>query len=158
VLWKFLGLTMKKRIYNFKIIFIFQHNKTNTFISVMLHRHYPIPVVVLRKICKIPLYSCNHLLIKKNADQRGRVWVLGRDWNQREPNLGNSVDISTFRSADPLIFTLPKDFCGRVHCPDERWVFLLQTGSFLMYFFYLVWLKDWNNIPQLLFYSFQDNQ
>jgi len=26
VLWKVLGLTMKKRIYNFKIIFIFQHN------------------------------------------------------------------------------------------------------------------------------------
>jgi len=26
VVWKVLGLTVKKRIYNFKIIFIFQHN------------------------------------------------------------------------------------------------------------------------------------
>jgi len=25
-------------------------------------------------------------------------------------------------------------------------------------FFHLVWLKDWNNISQLLFYPFQDNQ
>jgi hypothetical protein len=37
--------------------------------------------------------------------------------------------------------------------------FLLQTGSFLMNFFFcLFWLKDWNNIPWLLFYPFQDNQ
>jgi len=36
--------------------------------------------------------------------------------------------------------------------------FLLQTGSFLMSFFCLVWLKDWNNIPQLLFYPFEDNK
>jgi hypothetical protein len=25
-----------------------------------------------------------------------------------------------FHSADPLIFPLPKHFCGRVHCSDER--------------------------------------
>jgi hypothetical protein len=25
-------------------------------------------------------------------------------------------------------------------------------------FFHLVWSKDWNNIPRLLFYPFQDNQ
>jgi len=31
----------------------------------MLQRHYPVPLVVLRKICKIPLYSCNHLLIRR---------------------------------------------------------------------------------------------
>jgi len=36
--------------------------------------------------------------------------------------------------------------------------FLLETGSFLTNFFRLVRLKDWNNIPQLLFYPFQDNQ
>jgi hypothetical protein len=29
----------------------------------MFQRHYPVPVVVLRKICKIPLYSCNRLWI-----------------------------------------------------------------------------------------------
>ena len=31
----------------------------------MLQRHYPVPVVVLPKICKIPLYSCNCLLIRR---------------------------------------------------------------------------------------------
>jgi hypothetical protein len=50
-----------------------------------------------------------------------------------------------FHSADPLIFPLPKHFCGRVHCSDERWVFLLQTGVSFTNFFLLVWLKDWNN-------------
>ena len=58
---------MKKRIYNFKVIFIFNKIslKTNTFIPAMLQRHYPVPVVVLRKSCKIPLYSCNLLLIPR---------------------------------------------------------------------------------------------
>jgi hypothetical protein len=60
---------MKKRIYNFKIIFIFQHNplKINTFIPAMLQRHYPVPVVVLRKICKILIYGCNRLLIRRKT-------------------------------------------------------------------------------------------
>jgi len=33
----------------------------------MLQHHYPVPVVVLRKICKIPLYSCNRLLIRRKT-------------------------------------------------------------------------------------------
>ena len=33
----------------------------------MLQRHYPVPVVVLRKICKIPLYICNRLLIRRKT-------------------------------------------------------------------------------------------
>jgi len=82
---------------------------------------------------------------------------LGRDRSQREPNLGNRVDVLTIHSADPLIFPLPKHFCGRVHCPDERGFFLLQTGSFLTNFLSSL-VKDWNNIPRLLFYPFQDNQ
>ena len=41
--------------------------KTNTFIPAMLQRHYPVPVVVLRKTCKIPLYSCNRLLIRRKT-------------------------------------------------------------------------------------------
>ena len=40
---------------------------TNTFIPAMLQRHYPVPVVVLCKICKIPLYSCNRLLIPRKT-------------------------------------------------------------------------------------------
>jgi hypothetical protein len=59
---------MKKQMYNFRIVFIFFNTislKTITFIPAMLLHHYPIPVVVLRKICKIPLYRCNCILIKK---------------------------------------------------------------------------------------------
>jgi len=33
----------------------------------MLQRHYPVPSVVLRKICKIPLYSCNLLLVRRKT-------------------------------------------------------------------------------------------
>ena len=33
----------------------------------MLQSHYPVPVVVLLKICTIPLYSCNHLLIRRKT-------------------------------------------------------------------------------------------
>jgi len=33
----------------------------------MLQHHYPIPVVVLRKICKMPLYSCSRLLIRRKT-------------------------------------------------------------------------------------------
>jgi len=83
-------------MYNFKIIFIFQHNslKTNTFTPAMLQRHYPVPVVVLYKICKIPLYSCNRLVIRKKKKKTltseeefdfweeikvrgGQIWEIG---------------------------------------------------------------------------------
>jgi hypothetical protein len=57
----------------------------------MLQRHYFVPVVVLRKICKIPLYSYNRLLIRKKmltseeefefweeAEVRGsQIWGIG---------------------------------------------------------------------------------
>ena len=33
----------------------------------MLQRQYPVPVVVLRKICKIPHYSCNRLLTRRKT-------------------------------------------------------------------------------------------
>jgi len=33
----------------------------------MLQRHYPVPVVIRRKICKMPLYSCNRLLIRRKT-------------------------------------------------------------------------------------------
>ena len=33
----------------------------------MLQRHYPVPVVVLCKICKIPLYRCRRLLIRRKT-------------------------------------------------------------------------------------------
>jgi hypothetical protein len=39
--------------------------KTKTLIPVMLQHHYPAPVVVLCKICKIPLYRCNRLLVRR---------------------------------------------------------------------------------------------
>ena len=33
----------------------------------MLQRHYPVPVVVLRKICKIPPNNCNRHLIRRKT-------------------------------------------------------------------------------------------
>jgi len=52
-----------------KLFLFFNINslKTNTFIPAMLQRHYPVPVVVLREICKIPLYSCNRLLVRRTT-------------------------------------------------------------------------------------------
>jgi hypothetical protein len=33
---------------------------------------------------------------------------------------------------------LPKHFCGRVHCPDERWfLFFCKLGLFSRFFFVL---------------------
>jgi hypothetical protein len=56
----------------------------------MLQRHYPVPVVVLRKICKIPLYSCNRLSIRRKtltSEEEFEFWEV-RDGSQREPDLG----------------------------------------------------------------------
>jgi len=36
--------------------------------------------------------------------------------------------------------------------------FYFANRVFSHEFFRLAWLKDWNNIPRLLFYPFQDNQ
>jgi len=33
----------------------------------MPQRHYAVPVMILRKIYKIPLYSCNRLLIRRKT-------------------------------------------------------------------------------------------
>jgi len=157
VVWKVLGLTMKKRIYNFKIILSFNiiSLKTNTFIPAMFQRHYPVRVVILRKIYKIPDYSCNRLLIRrKTLTSEEEFGFLGRDRSQREPNLGKRVDVPTVHSADTLIFPLPKHFCGRVHCPDERWFFSFANRVFSHEFFRLVWLKDWNNIPPVIVLPF----
>ena len=62
----------------------------------MVQRHYPAPVVVLRKICKIPLYSCSRLLIRRKTlsseeefefweetEVRGsQIWGIGRMFQQ----------------------------------------------------------------------------
>jgi hypothetical protein len=82
----------------------------------MLQHYYPVPVVKSAKYPSTAAITSS----KKNADQRGRVRVLGRDRSQREPNLGNMVNVPTIHSTDPLIFPLPKHFRGRVHCADER--------------------------------------
>jgi len=69
VVWTVLGLSMKTRMYISKLFLFFNiiALKTNTFIPAMLQRHYPVPVVVLRKICNIPLYSCSRLLIRRKT-------------------------------------------------------------------------------------------
>jgi hypothetical protein len=46
-----------------------------------------------------------------------------------------------------------------VHCPDEiRFFSSFANRVFSHEFFRLVWLRDYNNITQLLFYPFQDNK
>jgi hypothetical protein len=70
---------MKKQMYNSKLFLFFNiiSLKTNTFIPAMLQRHYPVRVVVLRKICKIPLYSCNCILIRRKtltSDEEFEFW------------------------------------------------------------------------------------
>jgi len=42
----------------------------------MLQHHYPVPVVVLFKICKIPLYICNRLNRKKTltSEEKLEFW------------------------------------------------------------------------------------
>ena len=47
----------------------------------MLQRHFPVPVVVLRKICKIPLYSCNRLLIRRKTLTSEEEFEF---WEERE--------------------------------------------------------------------------
>jgi hypothetical protein len=49
--------------------------------------------------------------------------------------LGNSVDVPTIHSADPLIFLLPNYFVGGFMVLMRDDFFLLQTGPFLMNFF-----------------------
>jgi hypothetical protein len=65
--------------------------KTNTFIPAMLQRYYPIPVVVLRKICEVPLYSCSRRLFRRKTltsvddfvfweeieIRRSQIWGMG---------------------------------------------------------------------------------
>ena len=55
--------------------------KANTFIPEMLQRHYPVPVVVVRKIRKIPLYSCNRLLIQRKTQTSEEEFEF---WEKRE--------------------------------------------------------------------------
>ena len=150
VVWTVLGLSMKTRMYISKLFLFFNIISLNTFIPAMLQRHYPVPVVVLRTICKIPLYSCNRLLIRRKTLNSEEEFEFGEERIQREPNLGNRVDVPTIHSADPLIFPFPKHFCGRVHCPDEIWFFSFANRVFSHEFFRLVWLKGWNNTSILL--------
>jgi len=42
--------------------------KTNTFITAMLQRHYPVPVVVLRKTCNFIITRYSVLSILRNTD------------------------------------------------------------------------------------------
>jgi hypothetical protein len=58
----------------------------------MLQCHYPVPVVVLHNICKIPLYSCIRLLIQRKtltSEEEYEFWeeievrgslIWGRGW------------------------------------------------------------------------------
>jgi len=53
----------------------------------MLQSHYPVPVVVLRKICKIPLYSCNGLLILRKRLSSEEEFVFWEEAEVRESQI-----------------------------------------------------------------------
>ena len=102
----------------------------------MLQRHYPVPAVVLRKICKIPLYSCNRLLIQRKTltseeefefweETEGRgsqIWGIGRMFQQ-------------FIVHIPSLSHCQNTFVGRCIVLIKDDFFLLQTWSFLTKFF-----------------------
>jgi len=69
VLWKVLELTIKNEFIISKLLLFFNiiSLKTNTLIPAMFQRHLSVPVVVLRKICKIPLQSCSRLSIRRKT-------------------------------------------------------------------------------------------
>jgi hypothetical protein len=59
------------------LFFIVISLKTNTVILSILQRYYLVPVVVLHKICKMPLYSCNRLLIRRKtltSEEEFELW------------------------------------------------------------------------------------
>ena len=83
--------------------------KTNTFIPAMLRCHYLVPVVVLRKICKLPLYSCNRLLIRRKTLTSEEEFEFWEEMEVRGSQIwGNRVDVPTIHSADPLSFPIAK--------------------------------------------------
>ena len=78
----------------------------------MLQTHYPVPVVVLLKICKIPLYSCNRLLVRRKpltseedfefweeTEVRGsQIWEIGWKFQQFKvrKSIIRSISIAVF--------------------------------------------------------------
>jgi hypothetical protein len=78
--------------------------KINTFIPEMIRRHYTVPLVVLRKICKIPLYGCSRLLFRRKTLTSKEESEFWEERSQKEPNLGNRVDVPTIHRLDLLIF------------------------------------------------------
>ena len=126
----------------------------------MLQHHYPIPVVVLCKICKIPLYSLNHLFIQRKTLTSEEEFEFWEETEVRGSQMwGIGWMFQQFILQIPSFSHCQNTFVGGcIVLMKNDFFLLLQTESFLMNFFCLVWLKDWNNIPQLLFYPFQDNR
>jgi hypothetical protein len=58
----------------------------------MLQCHYPVPVVVLRKICKIHIYSCNSLLIRRKTLSNEEEFGF---WEKTEVR-GSQIDFYVF--------------------------------------------------------------
>jgi len=125
----------------------------------MIQQHYPVPEVVLRKICKIPLYSCSHLLIQRKTLTSGEEFEFWEEIEVRGSQIwGIGWMFQQFIVQIPYISHCQNTFVGGCIVLMKDYFFLLQTRSFLTNFFHLVWLKDLNNIPRLLFYPFQHNQ
>jgi len=117
----------------FNIIFL----KTNTFIPAMLQGHYPVPVVVVLISAKYPSTAAIASWFEKKVLTSEEVFEFWEEIEVRRSQIYR-VDVQTIHSADPLIFPLPKHFCGRVQCPDERWFFFFANRVPSHEFFRLV--------------------
>jgi hypothetical protein len=112
----------------------------------MVQRHYPVPVVVLCKICKIPLYSCHRLLIRRKTLTSKEEFGFWEETEVRGSQIwGIGWMFQQFIVQIPSFSHCQNAFVGSCIVLMKDDFFLLQTGSFLTNFFYLVWLKDWNN-------------
>jgi len=125
----------------------------------MLQRHYPIPVVVLYKICKIPLYSCRRFLIRRKTLTSEEELEFWEEIGVRESQIWGIVWM--FQQFIVQIFYFShcqNTFVGGcIALMKDDFFFFCKPGLFPR-IFCLVWLKDLNNIPRLLFYRFQDYQ
>jgi len=91
VLWKGVGLKIKKyyiRILKFFLFVNITSLRTDNFNPEIFQHHYPVPVVILREICKIPLYSCNRLMIRKKRLPARKSLSFGNRKKSEGPRSG----------------------------------------------------------------------
>jgi hypothetical protein len=57
-------------------------------------RHYAVPVVILRKICKIPIYSCNRHLIRRKTLSSEKEFEFWEEIEREQTAVNNIAILS----------------------------------------------------------------